>query len=98
MAYVIIFYDKHGVTDLRNQLRPAHIDYMKANLHRILASGGLLSDDGESAHGGVMILDTDSRAETEAFVAEDPFFIGGVYTYIISRWRKAFLDRKSYLP
>jgi uncharacterized protein YciI len=98
MPYAIVFFDKENSAELRLKLRPAHVDYMKANLPRVIASGGLLTDDGETGQGGVIILDTDSRAEAEAFVAGDPFFTGGLYgNYTVTRWRKAFLDRKSYI-
>ena len=63
MPFAIIFFDKEGGAALRDKLRPAHIDYMKANVHRVLASGGLLPDDGSVGHGGLIILDTDSREE-----------------------------------
>jgi uncharacterized protein YciI len=98
MAYAIIFFDKEGEAELREQLRSAHIDYIKENVHRILASGGLLTDDGTTGHGGLIILDTDSRAEADQFVEKDPFFVGGLYgRYTVSRWRKAFFNRTTYL-
>jgi len=98
MPYAIVFFDKPGGADLRLALRPAHIDYMEANMSRVLASGGLLSDDGATGHGGIIILDTESREEAEAFVAADPFFTGGLYgDYTVSRWRKAFFAFQSCL-
>lgn len=99
MPYAIVFRDAENSAALRQELRAAHIDYIKANAYRVLASGGLLSDDGETGHGGVIILDTDSRAEAETFVAEDPFKIGGLYgECLISRWRKAFFNFESFMP
>lgn len=98
MPYAIIFYDKSDSSEVRAQLRDAHIEYMDANKHRLLASGGLLTDDGSTGHGGVIILDTDSRDEAEVFLSEDPFYTGGLYGEIkISRWRKAFFDAKRFV-
>src|ERR1700712_1064031 len=99
MPYAIVFFDRPGTEALRAELRPAHVDYMKANVHRVLASGGLLSDDGTTGHGGVIILDTESRAEAEEFVSGDPFHVGGLYgECTVSRWRKALFNFQSYLP
>ena len=98
MPFAIIFSDSGGSAQLRLSLRDAHIAYMRANASRVLASGGLLSDDGSSGHGGLIILDTESRAEAEAFVASDPFHIGGLFgTCTISRWRKAFFQGIAYI-
>ncbi len=99
MAYAIVFLDKPGTAMLRLELRDAHIAYMDANKDRVLASGGLLSDDGTTGQGAVMIIDTDDRAEAEAFVAADPFFTGGLYgEHTVSRWRKAFFNFERLLP
>jgi uncharacterized protein YciI len=96
---MILFHDDPGKEALRASHRDAHIQYMRKNLGRVLASGGLLADDGETAHGGLMVLDTDSRADAERFVKEDPFFVAGLYSrYTINRWRKAFLGFQDLLP
>ena len=98
MPYAIVFHDAADSAALRLRLRPAHVDYMATNAHRILASGGLLTDDGATGQGGIIILDTDDRAEAEGFVAADPFFIGGLYgEYFVTRWRKAFFAGESFL-
>ena len=98
MPYAIVFHDAANAATVRARLRPAHIEYMAANAYRVLASGGLLSDDGATGQGGVIILDTDDRTEAEQFVADDPFFAGGLYgEYFVTRWRKAFFAGKRFL-
>lgn len=98
MPFAIIFFDRQGAADTRAALRDAHIRYMEANRHRVLASGGLLRDDRTTGHGGLIILDTESRAEAEAFVRGDPFFVGGLYgDHTISVWRKAFFDAERFI-
>jgi hypothetical protein len=99
MPFSIIFFDEPGKQVQRKALRDAHIEYMKANAHRVLASGALLDDSGEVANGGLIILDTDSRADAETFVRDDPFKAGGVYgqTHVL-RWRKAFFGGECLLP
>ncbi|MBZ6078732.1 YciI family protein [Microvirga puerhi] len=98
MPYAIMWDDEPGTEQLRLELREAHLDYMRGNLHRVLASGGLLDDAGQVGTGGLIVLDTDSREEVEAFINADPFFTGGLYRKpVVRRWRKAFYDGKAYI-
>jgi hypothetical protein len=91
MPCVLIFHDDDGTAELRSRLRPDHREYLNKNVHRLLASGALLRDDGKEEYGGLIVLDTDERSEAELFVSQDPFWIAKVYsTYTISRWRKAY--------
>ena len=93
MPYALIFKDKPDSHELRTKLRPPHLDYLTENKARILAGGALIGDDGTGGSGGVIIVDTDDRAEAEAFAANDPFTKGGLFESVtISRWRKAFFD------
>jgi uncharacterized protein YciI len=98
MPYAITWTDEPGTSELRLKLREAHLDYMRENVGRVLASGGLLDDPGEVGMGGLILLDTDSREEAENFVKADPFYKGGLYkSPVVVRWRKAFYDRKAYI-
>ncbi|MBJ6134962.1 YciI family protein [Ochrobactrum sp. Q0168] len=98
MPYAISWIDEPEAASLRLELRDAHLDYMRENLARVLASGGLLDDPGEVGLGGLILLDIDTREEAENFVKADPFYIGGVYKNpTIYRWRKAFYDGKALI-
>lgn len=98
MPYAISWMDEPDTTELRLKLRDAHLNYMRENLGRVLASGGLLDDSGEVGLGGLILLDIDSREEAENFVKGDPFYAGGLYKNpVITRWRKAFYDGKAYI-
>lgn len=93
MPYVIITKDKPDSLDLRNQQRGAHLEYLDANTHRLLAAGALTDDDGSGGAGGVIIVDTDDRQEAEDFIAADPFTKAGLFeTTRVVRWRKAFFN------
>jgi len=95
MPYAIQTVDKPGQSKLRAELRARHLEYLKANQHRLLAAGALTDDDGTGGSGGILILDTDERAEAERFAAEDPFTLGGLFEKVtVTRWRKAFFDGK----
>ncbi|HZP92113.1 MAG TPA: YciI family protein [Burkholderiales bacterium] len=95
MPYAIQTRDKPGAGAIRAANRQAHIDYLTANKHLLLAAGALIDDDGSGGHGGILLVDTDDRAQAERFVAEDPFTKAGLFEQVtVTRWRKAFFDRE----
>jgi uncharacterized protein YciI len=98
MPYVIQTVDKPNSGELRAKLRPAHLDYLTANQHLLLAAGAVINDDGTGGHGGVLIVDTDERAAAERFINEDPFAKGGLFERVtVTRWRKAFFNKERLL-
>ncbi len=93
MPYMIRTHDKADAAELRVATRAAHLAYLRSYTPRILAAGGFLNDDGSVGEGGMIILDTDDRAEAEQLIANDPFNVAGVFeTVEIRRWRKVFFD------
>jgi uncharacterized protein YciI len=95
MPYAIITRDKPNHLHLRNQVRAEHLEYLTANVGKLLAAGAQVDDDGEGGYGGIIIVDTDDRAEAEAFIRNDPFTKAGLFAGImVVRWRKAFFDKQ----
>ena len=93
MPYAIITVDKPNSLDLRNATRAEHLAFLDANKGKLLAAGAKIDDDGEGGYGGVIIVDTDDRAEAEAFIQNDPFTKAGLFAGIeVVRWRKAFFN------
>lgn len=93
MPYVIQTRDKPDQGRLRADTRAEHLEYLDANKDKLLAAGALIDDDGTGGHGGVIIVDTDDRAEAERFIADDPFTKAGLFeTVTVTRWRKAFFN------
>jgi len=98
MPYAIQTKDKPGHAHVRAQARPAHLEYLTANQHKLLAAGALIDDDGTGGHGGILIVDTEDRAEAERFIAEDPFTKAGLFEQVtVTRWRKAFFNKERLL-
>jgi uncharacterized protein YciI len=93
MPYAIITIDKPNSLDLRNQHRAVHLDYLTQNKDMLLAAGAKCDDQGEGGYGGIIIVDTNDRAEAEAFIRNDPFTQAGLFSSIeVVRWRKAFFN------
>ena len=98
MPYLIETFDKADHQHVRKANRPAHLDFLEANKSLLLACGAKLPDDGPGAVGGLYILDTDSRAEAERFIADDPLTAAGLFeTVAVTQWRKAYFDGESCL-
>jgi uncharacterized protein YciI len=95
VPYAILTTDKPGSAELRTKTRAAHLEYLTTNVHKLLAAGALINDDGTGGHGGILIVDTDDRQEAEAFIAGDPFTKAGLFAKVtVTRWRKAYFDKR----
>lgn len=98
MPYAIITKDRPDAGDLRQRLRAEHLAYLDARKSQLLAAGAQIEDDGTGGFGGILLVDTDDRAEAEAFIAGDPFTRGGLFeSVVVVRWRKAFFAGENLL-
>ena len=89
MTFVLYCVDKAGHGHVRAENRPAHLDYLKSNLDRLLIAGPMTSDDGETVTGSVIIIDAEDRAAAEDFAANDPYTKAGLFESVtISAYRK----------
>ncbi len=61
MPFVIQFVDDANVREKKQAVRPRHLEYVLANAHRIITSGGFFPDDDDFPNGGLIILDVASR-------------------------------------
>jgi hypothetical protein len=95
VPYAIITRDKPNSLQVRNEARAEHIEYLTRHHDKLLAAGAQTDDAGQGGYGGIIIVDTDDRAEAEAFIRDDPFTKAGLFSGIeVVRWRKAFFDGK----
>lgn len=93
MPFAIVTKDKDGHAHVRDKFQSAHKRYLDENKHLLLAAGAMLTDEGNAAHGGILIVDVESREAAEAFVKGDPFSDAGLFAeVVITRWRKAFFN------
>jgi len=98
VPYAILTTDKPNSAELRARVRDTHIEYLTANVHKLLAAGALINDDGSGGHGGILIVDTDDRKEAEAFIAADPFTKAGLFEKVtVTRWRKAYFNKQKLI-
>lgn len=88
MPHLILAFDHDEMEDLRESLREDHRCHLKSIGKKLLASGALLSDDGNTIIGGMSIIDIEDHTEAKKFADTDPYAIAGIRkeTQII-RWR-----------
>lgn len=91
MNFLLYCVDKAGHGHVRTENRPAHVDYLKSNLDRIVIAGPMLSDDGAAMLGSMLVIEAADRAEAEAFAAGDPYAKAGLFESVtIQAYKKVF--------
>jgi len=79
MNFVLYCVDKPGHGQVRADNRPAHLDYLKGNLDRIVIAGPMTNDAGDAVLGSMLVIEAADRAEAEAFAAGDPYAAAGLF-------------------
>jgi uncharacterized protein YciI len=88
MFFVIRCIDKQNHLTVRQENRPAHVEYLKSFGAKLFAAGPLL-DDNEQMRGSVIILDLPDRSTAESFAGGDPYARAGLFEQVtIDRWNK----------
>ncbi len=72
MLFTMFCIDKPGVMETRQEVMPAHIEYLSTEPVKIVMSGPLVSDDGETIVGSLYLFEAEDRAAVDAFQANDP--------------------------
>ena len=81
--------DKPGHLQTRLDNRAAHLDYARSVGAKLVIGGPLLSDDGQTMIGSMLVYDTDDRAELDAFLAGDPYGKAGLFESVtVLRYKK----------
>jgi uncharacterized protein YciI len=89
MYFIILATDKPNATQIRQQTRPAHLDYIAGFGTQIVAAGATLSDDGTAMTGSFILVDMPDRGAVEEYVRNDPYVKAGLFERVeIRRWRK----------
>ena len=96
MAWLIVAHDsEHGPecradTDLMDTMWQYELEHLDSTL----LAGSLREDDKQTKNGSVMLLDVETRAEAEAFLANDPTTRAGMRGKIEIRWLNVAIINK----
>lgn len=81
MQFLIRAYDGEGKLDKRMEVRPRHLEGMKALNSHIISAGGLLDEEGRMK-GSALIMDFESRKELDDYLANEPYVLEHVWEKI----------------
>ena len=91
MHFAITNHDKPDSLALRMSTREVHLNYLRGVGDALLVAGPILSDDGETPIGSVLIVEAESLEAAKAFAAGDPYAEAGLFeSSTVVPWRKVF--------
>lgn len=82
MHFVIRCLDKPDALETRLATMQAHKDYIATNPIKVLLSGPLTRDDGETVIGSFFLVEAADRAEVERFQRDDPLYQASIWQSI----------------
>ncbi|MFT4794693.1 MAG: hypothetical protein ACJAVR_001183 [Paracoccaceae bacterium] len=77
MPHILICRDKPGHLETRKANRDAHLAYI-AKTGLATFGGPMMEDDGTMC-GSILMLTTEDHAEAEAWAANDPYALAGLF-------------------
>lgn len=81
MQFLIKAYDGEGMLEKRMEVRPRHLEGMKALGKQIICAGGLLDDTGKMK-GSVLIVDFPDHAALNDYLEHETYVVEGVWQKI----------------
>jgi uncharacterized protein YciI len=98
MLFVVIFTDHPGRAHIRDANLQAHIEWLEQHRDVVPVGGSLRVKEGDFPRGGLWIAEAESKAQVEAMIQRDPFFMSGLRASCeIFHWSKANPDRKELI-
>ena len=78
MQFLIKAYDGEGMLEKRIEVRPRHLEGMKALGKQIICAGGLLDDEGKMK-GSALVMEFENRAALDDYLKNEPYVVEGVW-------------------
>jgi uncharacterized protein YciI len=85
VKYVLICEDRKDSLDVRLANRDKHLAYIGTLGDRVSLAGPMLSDDGESMIGSVLIIEADSAEDIRKVADSDPYALAGLFEKVTIR-------------
>ena len=76
--YVISWTDRPNALEARMAAREAHLAYVRGQGDKLKLGGPFLDQDGQMA-GSMIVLEADSLEDAQAFHANDPYKLAGLF-------------------
>ncbi len=81
MQFFIKAYDGEGMLDKRMEVRPRHLEGMKALGKQVICAGGLLDEAGKMK-GSALVMAFPDRAALDEYLKNEPYVAEGVWQKI----------------
>ena len=81
MQFLVKAYDGDGMLEKRMEVRPRHLEGMKALGRQIICAGGLLDDEGRMK-GSALVMEFPDRVAMEEYLKNEPYVVEGVWQKI----------------
>ena len=81
MQFLIKAYDGPDMLEKRMEVRPRHLEGMKALDKQIIVAGGLLDDKGKMK-GSALVMEFENRAALEEYLKNEPYVVEGIWQKI----------------
>ena len=78
MQFLVKAYDGERMLDKRMEVRPRHLEGMKALGTKIICAGGLLDDEGRMK-GSALVMEFENRAALDDYLKNEPYVVEGVW-------------------
>lgn len=89
MLYMIYGVDGPDADRIRAENREAHFAYLAENEDILVLGGATLADDDDARTGSLLVINVPSRADADAFAANEPFNRAGLFkSHTVSRMRR----------
>jgi uncharacterized protein YciI len=87
MLVALIAHDKPNALPIRQENRPAHLEYLKSTDH-VAQAGPLLDADG-AMMGSLIVLDVPDMAAAQNWADNDPYARAGLFqTVTLTHWNR----------
>jgi uncharacterized protein YciI len=91
MAFMIYCLDKPNHVETRLANRPAHVEHLTRHESHLISAGPLLTDDGQTMIGSLLVVDFADRAAVDSFLAADPYTKAGLFQSVtVKPYRNVF--------
>ncbi|MBR2664495.1 MAG: hypothetical protein IKE25_12335 [Clostridia bacterium] len=90
MQFLVKAYDGEGMLEKRMEVRPRHLEGMKALGRQIVVAGGLLDEEGKMK-GSALVMEFPDRGALDEYLKSEPYVTEGV-------WQKIEVERLNVVP
>ncbi|MDW4498106.1 YciI family protein [Sulfitobacter sp. D35] len=88
MLVALVAKDKAGALPVRQENRPAHLEYLQASAETVQQAGPLLDDEGGMI-GSLIVLDVPDMAAARDWANNDPYAKAGLFdTVTLTAWKR----------